>query len=73
MTGPGRLYWRGGDLVYLRSDAVGEQFGNFLIRRGVLDMASLKELLADGEGSRMGDRVVQGGLMTVAERDKRLQ
>lgn len=70
--GTRRLYWRGGDLVYLRSDAVGEQFGNFLIRRGVLDMASLKELLADGEGSRMGDRVVQSGLMTVAERDKRL-
>lgn len=70
--GTRRLYWRGGDLVYLRSDAVGEQFGNFLIRRGVLDMAALKELLADGEGSRMGDRVVQVGLMTVAERDKRL-
>ncbi|GLH67581.1 hypothetical protein GETHED_19450 [Geothrix edaphica] len=70
--GTRRLYWRGGDLVYLRSDAVGEQFGNFLIRRGVLDMASLKEMLADGEGSRMGDRVVQGGLMTVAERDKHL-
>ncbi len=70
--GTRRLYWRGGDLVYLRSDAVGEQFGNFLIRRGVLDMASLKELLADGEGSRMGDRVVQSGLMTVTDRDKRL-
>ena len=70
--GTRRLYWRGGDLVYLRSDAVGEQFGNFLIRRGVLDMTSLKELLADDEGSRMGDRVVQVGLMTVAERDNRL-
>nr|WP_306672161.1 tetratricopeptide repeat protein [Geothrix sp. SG10] len=70
--GTRRLYWRGGDLVYLRSDAVGEQFGNFLIRRGVLDMASLKEMLADGEGSRMGDRVVQGGLMTVVERDRHL-
>ena len=70
--GTRRLYWRGGDLVYLRSDAVGEQFGNFLIRRGVLDMASLKELLTDGEGSRMGDRVVQSGLMTVTDRDKRL-
>ncbi|WP_291272832.1 hypothetical protein [Geothrix sp.] len=70
--GTRRLYWAGGDLVNLRSDAVGEQFGNFLIRRGVLDMASLKELLADGEGSRMGDRVVQWGLLTVAERDNRL-
>lgn len=70
--GTRRLYWKGGNLVDLRSDAVGEQFGNFLIRRGVLDMAALKELLADGEGARMGDRVVQWGLMTVAERDARL-
>lgn len=70
--GTRRLYWDGGDLVYLRSDAVGEQFGNFLIRRGVLDMASLKELLADGEGSRMGERVVQWGLMSITERDERL-
>ena len=67
-----RLYWAGGDLKYLRSDAVGEQFGNFLIRRGVLDMAALNELLADGEGARVGDRVVQWGLMTVEERDGRL-
>lgn len=70
--GTRRLYWADGDLKYLRSDAVGEQFGNFLIRRGVLDMASLKELLSDGEGSRVGDRVVQWGLMTVEERDERL-
>ena len=70
--GTRRLYWAGGDLKYLRSDAVGEQFGNFLIRRGVLDMAALKELLADGEGSRMGDRVVQWGLMTQEECDERL-
>lgn len=70
--GTRRLYWANGELQYLRSDAVGEQFGNFLIRRGVLDMASLKELLSDGEGSRVGDRVVQWGLMTVEERDERL-
>jgi tetratricopeptide (TPR) repeat protein len=70
--GTRRLYWAGGDLKYLRSDAVGEQFGNFLIRRGVLDMAALKELLADGEGARVGDRVVQWGLMTQRERDDRL-
>lgn len=70
--GTRRLYWSQGNLVYLRSDAVGEQFGNYLIRRGVLDMAALKDLLADGEGARMGDRVVQNGLMTVAERDERL-
>ena len=66
------LYWAEGELKYLRSDAVGEQFGNFLIRRGVLDMASLKELLADGEGARVGDRVVQWGLMTIEARDERL-
>ncbi len=71
--GTRRLHWAGGELKYLRSDAVGEQFGNFLIRRGVLDMASLKELLADGEGARMGDRVVQWGLMTIEARDERLQ
>jgi tetratricopeptide (TPR) repeat protein len=70
--GTRRLYWANGDLKYLRSDAVGEQFGNFLIRRGVLDMASLKELLADGEGARVGDRVVQWGLMTQEECNERL-
>jgi tetratricopeptide (TPR) repeat protein len=71
--GTRRLYWAGGDLKYMRSDAGGEQFGNFLIRRGVLDMASLKALLADGEGSRVGDRVVQWGLMTQQECDERLR
>ncbi len=70
--GTRRLHWRNGRLHHLRSDAVGEQFGNFLIRRGVLDMASLKELLADGEGSRVGDRVVQWGLLTTTERDEQL-
>jgi len=70
--GTRRLYWANGDLKYLRSDSIGEQFGNFLIRRGVLDMAALKELLSDGEGARMGDRVVQWGLMTHQERDERL-
>jgi tetratricopeptide (TPR) repeat protein len=70
--GTRRLHWMHGELQHLRSDAVGEQFGNFLIRRGVLDMASLKELLADGEGSRVGDRVVQWGLLTATERDEQL-
>lgn len=70
--GTRRLHWMNGQLHHLRSDAVGEQFGNFLIRRGVLDMASLKELLADGEGSRVGDRVVQWGLLTTTERDAQL-
>jgi tetratricopeptide (TPR) repeat protein len=67
-----RFYWSHGELIYLRSDSVGEQFGNFLIRRGVLDVAALKEVLEDGEGARVGDRVVQWGLMTVEERDAQL-
>lgn len=67
------LFWKEGYLRYLRSDAVGEQFGNYLIRLGILDLAALQELLADGEGARMGDRVVQWGLMTTQERDQRLQ
>ena len=67
------LFWKEGNLRYLRSDAVGEQFGNYLIRLGILDLAALQELLADGEGARMGDRVVQWGLMTTQERDQRLQ
>ncbi len=67
------LYWKEGVIRYLRSDAVGEQFGNYLIRLGILDLAALQELLADGEGARMGDRVVQWGLMTAEERDSRLQ
>ena len=70
--GTRRLYWAQGELKNLRSDAVGEQFGNFLIRRGVLDMGSLKDLLADGDTARVGDRVVQSGLMTKRERDERL-
>ena len=70
--GTRRLHWMNGELHHLSSDAVGEQFGNFLIRRGVLDMASLKELLDDSEGARVGDRVVQWGLLTAPERDEQL-
>lgn len=68
-----QLYWAGGDLVYLRSDAVGEQFGSYLIRRGVLDIKGLRGLLAEGEPTRVGDLVVQSCLMTVEERDAHLQ
>lgn len=67
------LYWRGGDLIDLHSEAVGEQFGSYLIRRGVLDTRGLHELLAEGEHTRVGDRVVQSGLLTAEERDAHLQ
>lgn len=70
--GTRRLFLRGGDLCYLRSDAVGEQFGNYLIRLGVLDYSALKDLLAE-DGARVGDRVVQWGLLTEAQRDARLR
>ncbi len=67
-----RFYLKGGDLCYLRSDAVGEQFGNYLIRLGVLDYNALKDLLAE-DGARVGDRVVQWGLLTETQRDERLR
>ncbi len=67
-----RLYWSKGELAYIRSDAVGEQFGNFLIRRGVLDMATLRSLLEEDQGARVGDRVVQLGLITEEARDAHL-
>ncbi|MBS1767349.1 MAG: tetratricopeptide repeat protein [Acidobacteria bacterium] len=69
--GTRRLSFRGGELCYLRSDAVGEQFGNYLIRLGVLDYNALKDLLKE-EGARVGEKVVQWGLMTEEERDGRL-
>ncbi|HTL97268.1 MAG TPA: tetratricopeptide repeat protein, partial [Holophagaceae bacterium] len=67
-----RLFLMGGDLCYLRSDAVGEQFGNYLIRLGVLDYNSLKDLLKE-PGARVGERVVQWGLITSEQRDLRLR
>ncbi len=70
--GTRRFYLKDGDLCYLRSDAVGEQFGNYLIRLGVLDYNALKDLLAE-EGARVGDRVVQWGLLTETQRDERLR
>lgn len=69
--GTRRLYLQDGELRYLRSDAVGEQFGNYLIRLGVLDYNALKDLLKE-EGARVGEKVVQWGLMTADERDARL-
>ncbi|HJU84771.1 MAG TPA: tetratricopeptide repeat protein [Holophagaceae bacterium] len=68
--GTRRLYFSGGNLRYLRSDASGEQFGNYLLRLGVLDYQALQELLANK--SRVGERVVHWGLMSEQERDGRL-
>lgn len=70
--GTRRLFLKGGELSYLCSDAVGEQFGNYLIRLGVLDYSALKDLLAE-DGARVGDRVVQWGLLTEEQRDTRLR
>lgn len=66
------LYWVSGNLVYLKSEVAGEQFGNYLIRRGVLDWDALQELLADKSGVRFGDRLVKWGLLTEKERDDHL-
>jgi hypothetical protein len=68
-----RLYWRGGELVYLQSDAAGEQFGNYLLRQGILDFAGLNQLLASDDRSRLGEKVVQWGMMTVDDRDAHLR
>ncbi|MGA2080932.1 MAG: tetratricopeptide repeat protein [Holophaga sp.] len=68
-----RLYWRKGELVYLHSDAAGEQFGNYLLRQGIIDFAALNRLLATDERYRFGEKVVQWGLMTVDERDTHLR
>ncbi len=66
------LYWVNGNLVYLKSEVAGEQFGNYLIRRGVLDWDALQELLADSSGVRFGDRLVKWGLLSEKERDEHL-
>ena len=68
-----RLYLIGGELVYLQSDVAGEQFGNYLLRQGVLDFPVLNKLLANDERFRLGEKVVQWGLMSVQERDSHLQ
>ena len=66
------LYWVSGNLVYLKSEVAGEQFGNYLIRQGVLDWDALQELLADNSGNRFGDRLVKWGLLNEKERDDHL-
>lgn len=67
-----RLYWVDGNIVYLQSDVAGEQFGNYLLRQGILDFAALSELLANEERFRIGEKVIQWGLMSIEERDLHL-
>jgi len=70
--GTRRLYWQNGQLVYLQSSVAGEQLGNYLLRQGIIDYKALNELLASEEHFRIGEKVVQWGLLTVEERDRHL-
>lgn len=66
------FYWENGQLIHLQSSVAGEQLGNYLLRQGVLDFPALSELLANEEHFRLGEKVVQWGLMTIEERDLHL-
>lgn len=67
-----RLFWSYGKLAFLKSEAAGEQFGNYLLRQGVLDLPSLKELLADPSDERLGEKVVHWGLLSADQRNDHL-
>jgi tetratricopeptide (TPR) repeat protein len=67
-----RIHWSSGDIIFVQSDVAGEQFGNYLLRQGVLDFPALSELLANEEHFRLGEKVVQWGLMSLQERDAHL-
>ncbi|HNX30808.1 MAG TPA: tetratricopeptide repeat protein [Holophaga sp.] len=71
--GERRLSFLEGELVHLRSDAAGEQFGNYLLRHGILDLPSLNDLLARDDRSPLGEKVVQWGMMSPGERDDHLR
>lgn len=71
--GTRRIHWSSGHIVYLQSDVAGEQFGNYLLRQGILDFPALSELLANEEKFRLGEKVVQWGLMSLEERDLHLR
>ncbi|HWQ10351.1 MAG TPA: DUF4388 domain-containing protein, partial [Holophaga sp.] len=71
--GTRRIHWSAGDIIYLQSDVAGEQFGNYLLRQGILDFPALSELLANEERFRLGEKVIQWGLMSVEERDAHLR
>ena len=69
LEGNRSLVWRQGCLVHLQSDAAGEQFGSYLLRKGVLNLMAHSEFLANGEPQDLEDKVVQWGIMTLQERD----
>jgi len=70
--GDRRLFFSYGKLVFLQSGVAGEQFGNYLLRQGVLDLPALKELLADPREERLGDKVVNWGLLASTQRNEHL-
>jgi tetratricopeptide (TPR) repeat protein len=67
-----RLLFAKGELQLLRSEAAGEQFGSYLLRQGVIDLAILRELLGNAEGFQLGEKVIQWGMMSLEERDRHL-
>ena len=67
--GQRNAFWNKGQLIYLQSEVAGEQFGNYLLRQGILDFPALSELLANDEQYRLGEKVIQWGMMSVQERD----
>jgi tetratricopeptide (TPR) repeat protein len=71
--GARRFYFSKGQLIHLSSDAAGEQFGNYLLRQGILDLPALNELLANDERYRIGEKVIQWGMMSLDERDAYLR
>jgi hypothetical protein len=67
--GARRLFFSRGEIIHLKSDVAGEQFGNYLLRQGILDFPALNELLANEERYRIGEKVIQWGMMSLEERD----
>lgn len=70
--GTRHMYWEEGRIVQVQSEAAGDQFGNYLLRQGVIDFPTLNQLLESPEGFRVGEKVVQWGLLTPLERDRHL-
>ncbi|HWQ10601.1 MAG TPA: hypothetical protein VN436_15880, partial [Holophaga sp.] len=67
--GTRRFRFDRGVLTSLRGEAAGEQFGSYLLRTGILDLAALNDLLADSGTGHLGEKVVAWGMMTAEERD----